>query len=331
MRQIYGAARRAGTTEVFDRPALVAFRQELDDRDLTARSIGVAMKDCLCLREALGAEQYLAVLIRRELNAALLRATEEPSVRKEAFRANPVTPIELARKASEVSCMAYACTAGRQTRHRLFLTAAVLAYLSWMPDRVGDLQRLVIGREIIRTNRGWSIGFLAGKTGFEMGIPTLPDEFTPFLDDLILLGADPGIGEEVLHELYRQRVAMQSPLFARTNLRKAYSSGRIFEWIKSETGHGPHAFRKSMADYCAEIGLSVEDTMLMLGHQRREITEKYYEVHANITRRAKTQKSLSTLRQTPCDTDESFRTPSGRLVDVAKINKSLSRNGKPIA
>jgi hypothetical protein len=164
---------------------------------------------------------------------------------------------------------------------------------------------------------------MANKNGFDLALPVLPSPLTPYLDDLILLGADPGFGGEVLDRLYRQRVAMKSPLFARICLQKAYSKNRLFEWIKAATGHGPHAARKSMPDYCAEIGLPVEDAMALLGHRDRKTTEEHYEVFANRHRRTHTQNALSAVRHDFLEQEGLFRTPGGRLVDVEGINRKL--------
>jgi hypothetical protein len=156
-------------------------------------------------------------------------------------------------------------------------------------------------------------------------VPLLPDMFTPYLDDLILLGADPGFGGEVLDQLYRQRAAMLSPIFATIGLKKAYSKGRAFELIKAEIFHGPHAARKSMPDYCAEIGMPIENAMALLGHESRAITENHYEVFADKHRRSHSQDELTSVRRELLNKEEVFRTPGGKLIDIAKINKTLRK------
>lgn len=311
----------------YDRAALAAFRGELDDRGLAAGSIARSMRDCLRLGALFGIDERLARHIRAEMNAAMREAKRQPSKRKADFRAAPLTPLDYARKARDVSRQAHACTAGRQTRHRLFLTAAILAFLSWMPDRTGDLVKLVIGRDIARTTKGWHLDAQANKTGFDLTLPLLPDALTPYLDDLVLLGADPGFGGKVLDGLYRQRVAMQSPLLARIGLDRAYSPVRVFELVRAATGHGPNAARKSMPDYCAAEGMPIEDAMALLGHRSRATTEDHYEVLADRHRRAHTQETLSGLRRdllgTGETTDGTFRPPDGRLVDLSRINRAL--------
>ena len=327
LRQIYGAARRHGLAETFDRAALSAFRDELDTRKLTSSSIATAMHHSLSLGRIFGAEDDLLELIKSERNESNRKKKLEPSVRKTAFRANPITPLDYARKAHEVSARAQTCNGNRQTRHRLFMTAGILALLSWIPARVKDILGFNIGKEIIRSGGLWHLDLETSKTKFDLATPNLPKELTPYLDDLILLGADPGFGGEVLDRLYKIRARLGSPLFARIDMSRSYSAVTVFEWLKEVTGHGSHAARKSMADYCAEIGLSIEHGMALLGHRSARITQEHYEVFAEQSRRKQTLESLSELRRDLMEDDGAFRAPSGRLVEVRKINNRLRKEG----
>lgn len=330
LRQVYGAARRAGSPEVFDMAALTAFRLELSTRGLRAKSIAIAMDNCLRIGNQIGMEEGLSVLIRNEMNSEKQKASRQPSKRRSDYRSNPVTPLDYARKARKVSMEAHASTAGRQTRHRLFVTAGLLAFLSWMPDRISDVLGLVVGRDISRDKKGWQLEYHAQKTGHDMALPSLPAMLTPYLDDLILFGADPGFGGEVLDQLYRQRKVMKSPLFARVGLHEAYSPIRVFQLIKAETGHGPHAARKSISDYCAEVRMPIEDAMALLGHSSRKTTEEHYEVFADRHRRAHTQEKLTGLRGELADKEDAFRTPGGKLIDITRINARLSLEAKRV-
>lgn len=323
LRLMFGAARRAGLPEVFDRPALIAYLEELKARGLRESTIGMQMESCGELGKIFGADAALLQLIRLQKNEAQRNARKQGSKRKADFRKNPLSPLDYASRAREVSRRAHTYTAGRQTQHKLFVCAAVLAFLSWMPDRVSDILKLVLGKDIFRDSEGWSSEHFSQKSHYEMSLPRLPDDLTPYLDDLILLGADPGIGDEVLDRLYRQRVAMKSPLFARISLKTAYARNSIYRLVRNETGHGPHAARKSMADYCAEVGMSLEDGMALLGHRGPTSIGEHYEVFADQFRRRRTLVILSELRESLLMEDGRFRTPDGRLADVTAINKAL--------
>lgn len=325
LREILGAARRAGLPGIVDRESLSAFRVELEVRAPSAKTIAWKMEDCQRLGRLFKLDAETMAIIMNELRAAKLAAEQEPSQRHAAFRAAPLTPMDYARFARKVSEEAYACSGNRQSIHSLFVTASALALLSFLPERIADILKLVVGQDVTRDARGWSSSYFADKSGVDRSVDYLPDQLTPYLDDLILLGAEPGPQGKDLMRLYRHRVATNSPLFARTDLHRAYSSTRVFELVKERTGHGPHAARKAMTDYQAEIGGSPADIMALLGHRRISTSEKHYAVRAAAIRRKQTTGKVDQLREELVEASQ-FRIATGRLIDLGRICRDLDRS-----
>ena len=324
LREILGAARRAGLKETLNHDSLSALRDELYARGMSAKSVEFKIRQWKALSRLFDLPKETMKILDNEHRAARLVADTEPSKMHLAFRENPVSPLDYARYARMVSEEAYASEGGRKTIHRLFITAAVLSLLSFLPERISDILKLTVGVEVMRDARGWSSEYFSNKTEEDRSIEYLPDQLTPYLDDLILLGADPGPqGQNLLH-LYRHRVQIRSPLFARTDLRRAYSSGRIFVLVKEQTGHGPHAARKAMTDYMAEIGGTPEQVMDLLGHRRISTSQKHYSVFAETIRRTRTLGEIRNVRE-ELARDRTFRLPNGKLIDLNRIARDLDR------
>lgn len=324
LREILGAARRAGLPEILDRESLSAFRAELEVRAPSAKTILRKIQDCQRLGRLFKLDAGTMAIVTNELRAAELEAEQEPSQRHAAFRTAPLTPLDYARLAKKVSEEAYACSGNRQSIHRLFTTAAALALLSFLPERVSDILKLVVGEDVTRDVRGWSSSYFSNKAHVDRSVDYLPDQLTPYLDDLILLGADPGPQGRDLMRLYHHRAATKAPLFARTDLHRAYSPVRIFQLVKERTGHGPHAARKAMTDYQAEVGGSPAEIMALLGHRRISTSEKHYAVRAAAIRRKRTAEAADHLREELTQAGP-FRIATGRLIDLDRICRDLDR------
>lgn len=325
LREILGAARRAGLKETLNHDSLSALRDELYEREDSPQTIAIKIERWKTLSRLFGLPGETMTILDNEARAARLEADAAPSKMHLAFRENPVSPLDYARHARVVSEEAYDSEGNRQTIHRLFITAAALSLLSFIPERVSDILKLTVGVEVTRDARGWSSEYFSNKTEEDRSVEYLPDQLTPYLDDLILLGADPGPqGRNLLH-LYRHRVQIGSPLFARTDLRRSYSLGRIFELVKERTGHGPHAARKSITDYMAEIGGTPEQVMDLLGHRHISTSEKHYSVFAETVRRTRTLGEIRNVRE-ELARDRTFRLPNGKLIDLNRIARDLDRS-----
>lgn len=325
LREILGAARRAGLEETLNYESLEALRGELYERGNSAKTIKNKIECWKALGVLFRLPEKTMQIIDNEYRAAKLEADAEPSKMHSAFRENPVSPLDYARFARVVSEEAYTSEGNRQTKHRLFITAATLSLLSFIPERISDILKLTVGVEVTRDARGWSSEYFSNKTEEDRSVGYMPDQLTPYLDDLILLGADPGPQGQTLLHLYRHRVQTCSPLFARTDLRRSYSSGRIFELVKERTGHGPHAARKAITDYMAEIGGTPEQVMDLLGHRRISTSVKHYSVFAEKIRRTRTLGEIKNHRE-ELARDRTFRLSNGKLIDLNRIARDLDRS-----
>ncbi len=325
LREILWAARRAGLEETLNHDSLSALRNELYERGGSPKTIAIKIHRWKALGRLFDLPEETMKILDNEFRAATLEADVEPSKMHLAFRENPVSPLDYARFARMVSEEAYASEGNRQTIHRLFITAAALSLLSFIPERVSDILKLTVGVEVTRDARGWSSVYFSNKTEEDRSVEYVPDQLTPYLDDLILLGAAPGPqGRNLLH-LYRHRAQTRSPLFARIDLHRSYSSGRIFELVKERTGHGPHAARKSMTDYMAEIGGTPEQVMDLLGHRRISTAVEHYSVFAETIRRTRTLGVINNFRE-ELARDRTFRLPNGKLIDLNRIARELDRS-----
>jgi hypothetical protein len=324
LREILGAARRANLPEELNYVALTAYRAELDLRPILATTVESKFKDVQRLSHLFKLDIETQTVIAHEIRSANLAASHEPSKRHIAFLDNPLSPLDYARIARTVSKEAFSTQGNRQTVQRLFMTAAVLSLLSFIPERVSDILGAVVGKDVTRDARGWSSNYFSRKTGVDRSIECLPHQMTPYLDDLILLGAEPGPRGSDLARLYHQRVSMGSPLFARTDLRRAYSTGSLWGWVNKQTGHGPNAARKAMTDYLAEIGGTPEDVLDLLGHRRIATSEKHYAVRSAAIQRKRTLGEIDNLREDLTGTGI-FRLQTGRLIDLNKITKDLDQ------
>ena len=325
LREILGAARRAGLKQTLNHDSLSALRDELYEREDSPQTIAIKIERWKALSRLFDLPEKTMTILDNEFRAARLEADAAPSKMHLAFREHPVSPLDYACHARVVSEEAYTSEGNRQTIHRLFITAAALSLLSFIPERVSDILKLTVGVEVTRDARGWSSEYFSNKTAEDRSVEYLPDQLTPYLDDLILLGADPGPqGRNLLH-LYLHRVQTGSPLFARTDLRRCYSSGRIFELVKERSGHGPHAARKSITDYMAEIGGTPEQVMDLLGHRRISTSVKYYSIFAETIRRTRTLGEIRNVRE-ELARDRTFRLPNGKLIDLSRIAKELDRS-----
>lgn len=85
--------------------------------------------------------------------------------------------------------------------------------------------------------------------------------------------------------------------------------------MKERTGHGPHAARKAMTDYIAEIGGTPEDVLDLLGHTKIATSETHYAVRTAAIKRKQALGVIDNLRGKLAE-GKTFRLPTGRLIDL---------------
>lgn len=318
LRRILGAARRAELPERVDRQSILALRREVSSlAPVTALSY---MSLTRAIATALRLDPILIGQLDVECKHFSHRAEREESVRKKAFRANPVTPLLYAEQALAAYQEAMQVGICRQTQHKLFTVAGMLSFLSYDPERLSDFCAFRLGENIFLDPFGWHSDFLSSKTSEDRGVPYFPKILNEFLNDLILLGADPS--PDNLHRLYAQRAAYRGPLFATSDLVTGYGKGHLSTLVRERTGHGTHAARKAMTDYIVRNGGSIQDVMDMLGHRSPETAKEAYEVFAPQFRRERASAALNGIREADAKKGPRRNPATGRLVDPKKIYKS---------
>lgn len=318
LRRILGAARRAHLPERVNRESIVAFRRELSS--VSPETGHIYMSQTRAIAKALYLDSILIEQLDAECKHFAHRAEQEGSVRKKAFRANPVTPLLYAEQALASYQEAMLIGINRQTQHKLFTVAGMLSFLSYDPERLSDFCAFRLGENIFLTPFGWHTDFLSSKTSEGRHIPYFPNILSEFLNDLILLGADPS--PDNLHRLYAQRAAYNGPLFATADLVTGYGQGHLSTLVRERTGHGTHAARKAMTDYIVRNGGSIQDVMDMLGHRSPETAKEAYEVFAPQFRREKASAVLTGVREADAQNGLRRNPSTGQLVDPKKIYQS---------
>lgn len=318
LRRILGAARRADLPERVNQESIVAFRREI--ASLAPTTAHSYMSVTRAIAKALSLDPILIEQLDAECRHFAYRAEQEGSVRKKAFRANPVTPLLYAEQALAAYQEAMQVGINRQTQHKLFTVAGMLSFLSYDPERLSDFSAFRLGENIFLDPFGWHSDFLSSKTSEDRAVPYFPKILDEFLNDLILLGADPS--PDNLHRLYAQRAAYRGPLFATTDLVTGYGKGHLSALVRERTGHGTHAARKAMTDYIVRNGGSIQDVMDMLGHRSPETAKEAYEVFAPQFRRERASATLNGLREADAQKGPLRNPATGRLVDPKKIYNS---------
>lgn len=318
LRRILGAARRADLPELVNHESIVAFRREISSlAPMTGYSY---MSETRAIAKVLGLDPILIKQLDAECQHFAYRAEEEGSVRKKAFRANPVTPLLYAEQALAAYQEAMNVGINRQTQHKLFTVSAMLSFLSYDPERLSDFSAFRLGENIFLDPVGWHSDLLSSKTSEDRSAPYFPKILNEFLNDLILLGADPS--PDNLHRLYAQRAAYRGPLFATADLVTCYGKGHLSTLVKERTGHGTHAARKAMTDYIVRNGGSIQDVMDILGHRSPKTAKQAYEVFAPQFRRERASATLNSIREADANKGPRRNPATGRLVDPKKIYKS---------
>lgn len=193
--------------------------------------------------------------------------------------------------------------------------SAVLALLSLMPLRIGDVNRLVIGTHILRDNDGWSLQITSKKSGFRHN-GTLHRHLTPYLD--ALLPVEPN---EIGIENYHRHVGR--PLFS-SETGEFLSSRTLAYNFKKATGHSPHIVRTLVHDAMAKYGRTGTDlAMILCGQTSMEIA-RYYEVHAERHRTQIAQEQLTVIQEKTLR-EPSSATKSGRKTARSRVSMIRER------
>lgn len=175
-------------------------------------------------------------------------------------------------------------------RRTYFQRSGILALLSLVPLRIADVNAIIIGEHLKRSENGWSLTISSKKTGYRHTGPLHPS-LTPYLDDLLLYGE----GGPVLTR-YAQKIG--TPLFS-TETNDHLSSRTLALSFKVATGgnHTPHIVRTLVHDALAKHGTYGAQLARILCGQTSPETAKSYEVHAERFRVEKAQEILSQIQK----------------------------------
>jgi len=170
---------------------------------------------------------------------ALYRARGRGDVkRKEIFLLNnPKSLGGLWQQAEDLLHAAHRETPGTAARYKLMREACALALAIVAPLRVGDLHRLIVGKDIERVGGHWRLNIKTKKTGGNYDRGALWPELTPFLDALI---CDDAPGADIWSG-YELRIG--TPLFALEGGKVGLSGDWISSVWRKHVGSGAHIVR----------------------------------------------------------------------------------------
>ena len=286
--QYLAVVRRAGLPLQLSSEGLCAFIDNLDERDLKSSTRLGYMTAVQAVAKEVNypRDERRLILEDCEIYRAEMMREVPNKVRKLA--AHPITLRHIAGVA--VKCRDVAQEARSHNKRRTwFQRSALLALLSLVPMRISDVNALIVGQHIKRTETGWSLTISSRKTGYRHN-GLLHQNLTRYIDDLLLFGE---VGS-VMHR-YAQRIG--TPLFG-TETCDHLSARTLALGFKVATGgcHTPHIVRTLTHDALAKHGTYGADVARVLCGQTSPQTAKHYEVHAARHRVEQGQKVLSSLQ-----------------------------------
>lgn len=175
-----------------------------------------------------------------------------------------------------------------QVRRGLLTVAGVLGILLVFPLRRADLCRLIIGDQLSRNAKNWTLDLgWTNKSGTRVEPLILPKEVSPFLDACLLQGTEP----RALWRIYRERSGapfLESPKRAG----EAYSLDALSTLVARHSGHGPHILRTIWADTLVGRGADREVIAAMLQH-KNPLSQEAYEC---LARKVRLREAAQALR-----------------------------------
>lgn len=287
--QYLKAVQTAGLPLELSPEGLGAFLDNLDARDIksSSRLIYLAAVQAVAKEVKYPASERRLILEDCEIYREEMMQEVPEKARKLA--AYPITLRDIAQAA--VRWRDEARTANSPNRRRTyFQRSGVLALLSLVPIRISDVNAIIMGEHLKRSESGWSLTISSQKTGYRHNGPLHPS-LTPYLDDLLLYGEDGPV-------LPRYAQRMGTPLFA-TETNEHLSSRTLALSFKVATGghHTPHIVRTLVHDALAKFGAYGAHLARILCGQTSPETAKSYEINADRIRVEKGQEILSQIQK----------------------------------
>jgi hypothetical protein len=276
---------QAGLPLKLSRDGLVAFIDNIDSRNLknSTRLNFMAGLQAMAKEMKYPANERRLILEDCEIYRAEMMREIPEKVRKLA--ANPISLRDIGNAAVKWRNEARK-TNSYNRRRTYYQRSATLALLSLVPLRISDVNGLILGEHIHRTDKEWSLSISSQKTGYRHN-GVLHNSLTPYLDDLILYGE----GGSPLSR-YAQRCG--TPLFS-TETGEHLSPRTLAYNFKVATGHTPHIVRTLVHDALAKHGTyGAELARILCGQTSVEIG-KCYEVYADRNRVEKGQEILAQI------------------------------------
>lgn len=269
--QYLRVAQSAGLPLTLNSDAIGLFIDDLDQRELKNSTRLSYLASLMILAKLLNYPTRQVQIISEDIAVYREAAALEPSKKRVRLAQNPLTLGDIAKLSVSLGRQAYEAEKSAK-RRRLFIMSGLLAFLSLVPLRIGDIVRLKVGTDIKRDHDGWLLNVAAKKTDFE-SFARLHHSLTPYLDRMIHFGQ-----VDDFSYLYDDRQG--TALFINSNTGSAYTSQNLSGVLKTMTGHGSHIVRTLVHDALAEAGKGGTDLALILCGQKTRAIAKVYEVHA---------------------------------------------------
>ncbi|SEB06481.1 hypothetical protein [Rubrimonas cliftonensis] len=196
--QVVHEARAVGAPETICPESMQAWLAALKARDVSARSKASMLHTIgiYASRAGLDAEEQDRIL--REEAFWRKQARGVPKRKERHLAENPLTLVDVA-EAARARSEAAPGLPRSDHRRAAWLDAAALALSIARPDRELDFTRYVVGKTLWRTEAGWESDLFSSKTDVEVE-GAVWDAVGAYLDDGILLGADPSAFWRLYHE-----------------------------------------------------------------------------------------------------------------------------------
>lgn len=284
--QYLQVAQRAELSPAFSPETIGLFIDEIDGRALKNTTRLQYLASLMTVAKLMDYPACHVQMISDDIASYREKAALEPSRKRQMLAQNPLTLADVALLAKNKVLPAYE-VGGCPSRYNLFIMSGLLAFLSFIPLRIGDVARLKVGNDIWRNPEGWMIDVSAKKNDFQ-SFARLHSSLTPYLDRLIHFG-----DRDRFSKMYDDRIG--STLFINEKL-TAYSPPKLSSLFKKATGHSAHIVRTLVHDAMAEAGKGGTDLALILCGQKTRSIAKVYEVYAEGIRIRRGQEAISQIQ-----------------------------------
>lgn len=288
MGQYLATVQRAGLPLALSPEGLTAFVTDLDARKLSNASRLRYLANVQAIAKEIGYPvHYREILLE---DCAIYRSDMQLDMPRKvtALQRKPLNLQDI-RRASESARHASQTASSASRRRSLLQRAVLLRLLSYVPLRIGDVSRLIIGSTLLREPTGWRLSLLSGKTGFKYDT-LLHQDLTGLLDALVFQEA----GGTDIHMTCAQ--SHGRPLF-HNQLGDPLSTQTLRMSFKAATGHTPHIVRTLVHDEMARLGSQGTALALDLCGQVSDGIERHYQVYAQRHRQTDAQEALSRLQR----------------------------------